>query len=440
MVHIPSSKRRVPRLVYAGLAAASTCAALTASCVDTSEELTATVTDFRGDARGAYSIIHDDVCDYGTDGIRDHAIVGLSERGLRAGLGAISAQCEARSYWPILEDAISHGHEILSHSATHPSLVMDPDYETQIDGSKASIEENVAGARVTFFIFPFDEFDDAALEYLESHDFLGARAGERGLNDPIVPDPMRLNFDVYGPEYSIYKDAYEKGTVEDILKKYVDDAVSQHKWAVRELHGVEDNSWEAVPLADYTTHLDYVKGLVDSGALWMDTPTEITRYTQSRALCGTPVVEGNVLRFKDPQPGCDKYRTKLTVRISSLNGLHGLEARQGDVKLTTRAIDFRNALIDGVDPSQDTLLDVDGEYGPGSSLGGAPNDGSGGTSTGGAASGGSASGGSGGAPSSGGTSSGGSASGGAGTGGAASGGAAQGGHAGMGGIAGSSGL
>src|SRR6478752_2859743 len=94
--------RRAPRFVYAALGSCVAATVLTASCVDTSEELNAQVTDFRGDAKGAYTLIHDDVCDYGTDGIRDHAIGELSKRGLRAGFGAITGQCDARSYWSVL--------------------------------------------------------------------------------------------------------------------------------------------------------------------------------------------------------------------------------------------------------------------------------------------------------------------------------------------------
>ena len=42
-------------------------------------------------------------------------------------------------------------------------------------------------------------------------------------------------------------------------KAYVDDAIAKGGWAIRELHGIEDTTWEDIPTADYLAHLDYVK-------------------------------------------------------------------------------------------------------------------------------------------------------------------------------------
>jgi hypothetical protein len=267
----------------------------------------------------------------------------LNERGLRAALGAIVARCNEQRLWPQLRELIARGHEIVNHSHTHANQRLTPDYEQEIAVPKAELEAAL-GVPNSFYVFPFDEFTPEAVAYLKRLDFLGARTGGRGITPPDHADDFAINFDVYGPDWSIYVDDPVKRN--DILNVYVDDAIADGGWAVREVHGVEDASWESVPLDEYVRHLDYVKGLVDSGALWMDTPTTIIDYRRARDACGEPRVTADLVEFTGAESSCPIHATPLSVVISTELDAETLVAWQGDRPLSWRKLAARRFAID----------------------------------------------------------------------------------------------
>jgi len=121
---------------------------------------------------------------------------------------------------------------------------------------------------------------------------------------------------------------------DDILRAYVDDAVSKGGWALRTFHGVEDTSWEMVPLTRYQGHLDYVKALVDEGKLWVAGASDIIRYGMSRRSCSLQTdaqYDGSlVVSFDLSDPQCQKYLaddTELTLVINTDQDVQGLTAR-----------------------------------------------------------------------------------------------------------------
>ena len=168
------------------------------------------------------------------------------------------------------------------------------------------LESNL-GVDVDFFAFPYDVFDDASVQHLIDEGYVAARAGERGLNAGDFPDAFAVGFDTYGPDQSVYSG--------DILTAYVDAAIAEGGWAVREFHGVEDSSWESVPLPEYTAHLDYVVDRIDAGELWLAPPTEVVHYRFAREACA-PTAVGNTVQLDAPAPGCLDHPSLLTLRLS----------------------------------------------------------------------------------------------------------------------------
>ena len=125
------------------------------------------VTTWRGDAKGAYSIIHDDLCDASVGGLFDSANTELHQRGLRAGFGAIVGACDgalegSEVQWPQVKELVANGHEIFSHSWSHACLAPDSphcggagstDYATEIDKAHSTLEAKLGGGyHEQFFI------------------------------------------------------------------------------------------------------------------------------------------------------------------------------------------------------------------------------------------------------------------------------------------------
>ncbi len=302
------------------------------------------VTTWKENATAAYSIIHDDACDYTLDSLFTVADPELTARGLRAGFGAIVERCQERGVWSQLEKLVSHGHEILCHSWTHPDFVATvptPDLSIEIDQATNVLAANIPDQKLQYFIFPYDSFSQPMIDHLGAIGYGGARAGGKGVTPANFTDPLREDFDVYNDENSIYYPQFS-----DVLTAYVDDAISKGGWAIRELHGIDDQSWEPIPTADYEAHLDYVKSKVDDGSLWVDTPSTVGHYRFARQYCGVPTVDGAELSFGDPSAECSANATVLSVIVDTEVDALTLTATQGGQAVPAQRLAAKRYLID----------------------------------------------------------------------------------------------
>ncbi len=163
------------------------------------------------------------------------------------------------------------------------------------------------------------------------------------MNQADFPDGLRVNFDVYGGENSIYQ---AEG---DIMKYYVDLAVAEQGWAVRELHGVGTDGWEPIPLADYAAHLDYIKAKADAHELWVSTPSAVIRYRFARQHCGIPSVGSGSLEFSQKGAACADYPTRLSVILNTSEDVTAVDATQGGQALSSRKLGPKRFLVE-IDP------------------------------------------------------------------------------------------
>jgi peptidoglycan/xylan/chitin deacetylase (PgdA/CDA1 family) len=292
------------------------------------------ITTWKNDAQGAYTIIHDDACDYTLDSLFKVADPELTGRSLKAAFGAIVERCQERNSWANLEILRQHGHEIINHSWSHKDIVAEAamaPLSVEIDQANMVLDQNLKDQHTSFFIFPYDSFDDAAVAHVGSLGYLGARAGKKGVNTPNFPDGLRVMFDVWGGEDSIYNG---QG---DILKIYVDLAISEGGWSVREFHGIADLSYNPMTVDGYRQHLDYVRSKVDAGQLWVDTPSTVLRYRFARQYCAAPVACDSRLVFPAPSDDCKKYATPLTVVFTTSVDVRGVIAQQdGQVLIASK--------------------------------------------------------------------------------------------------------
>ncbi len=327
------------------------------------------VATWKGDAQAAYSIIHDDFCagNFDTDGQIKHWHE-LSDRGLVAGFGAITSFCDTR-YWEEMQKMTAAGMEIINHTHTHPSPVSTPPHPDGLLSPGVNLDQELGtsnqtlhshGIDASYFVFPLDKSNDDILGRVADMGYLGARGGEgrkinaadlKVVNDELAP--FRANFDCYNIHQAGEANCskHDGPTPLAILDLYLDDAINNHGWALRELHGIgENDSWGWVSVQDYRAHLHYVKSKVDSGAVWMATPSNVTRYWAARAYCGTPSHSTGQLEFDNPLSPCiNKYATPLDV-VVTMPGASNVMAIQNDQRLNVRSLDNDQFLISGVNP------------------------------------------------------------------------------------------
>lgn len=321
------------------------------------------VASWKNDATAAYTIIHDDLCAW------DVAVGGmfqnwreLEKRNLVAGFGVIAGFCDD-SKFNEMQVMVDAGMEMVNHSYSHIDLQEHVDqWSQEFDLSTKILREH--GFETNYFVFPFDSFNDAMFIRLNNQlGYLGSRGsfahGNLGVvntaNMPTSDDlqPYRNKFDIYN-EFDEFDDARFSAYTgsQSPLDAYVDDAVRHGGWAIRELHGINyPDSWGNVPLDVYRLHLNHVKKLVDENSLWMDTPTNITRYRSSRAYCGDAVVNNGSITFMTPTAaGCQKYATPLTVIISA-TGSDTIKATQNGDNVPVKALDETQYIVN-IDPTK----------------------------------------------------------------------------------------
>jgi chitodextrinase/peptidoglycan/xylan/chitin deacetylase (PgdA/CDA1 family) len=301
--------------------------------------------DWKNGAKAAYSMLHDDLCAWITDGQIDYAAPALKQRGLVAAFGMITGTCGDK-HWAAAKQFLADGNEIYSHTRNHiDARSKDWDAVGQISGSSDDMAARLAGYRPSFFAWPSDVAADAPLAYLRTASgYIGGRApnriaedggviydGHTGvINSAQLADSYQVRWDLYTDQgqWSAYEEQVKAGG--DLLNLHVDAAINQGGWATRTMHGVNDGSWMSVPLAQYNKHLDYVKAKADAGLLWVAGPSSVIKYTYARDFCKATLTTTHVssVSFDTSAPECKKFATPITLQLYALSTSSKLSARQ----------------------------------------------------------------------------------------------------------------
>lgn len=307
-------------------------------------EKIATWTD---DAKGAYSLIHDDMCGAQLFGIPDHAVPALDEFGIRAGLAPIAGECVDNEAWDTVVNAEKSGHEIVSHSYTHVNITPE-NAAHEVADAKLMFDSKIAKP-ISFFVFPYDHFTHATIAKVSMAGHIGARAGNRDDNDGFTMPPingadptndMEAEFDVWPRSYSKYALFFP----EDMLAVHAYNAMEKGGWALREFHSVMPDGADAtqhgfgpIDLASYKKHLEFLADAWDKGVLWTAPPSEVVRYRHARTAC-TASVSGDAITFDTSNPECTKYATPISVIVKSATDVPRVDATQGGAEVSVRKL------------------------------------------------------------------------------------------------------
>lgn len=330
--------------------------------------ITATIAKWKGNAASAYSMIHDDACGGGNYGIVENADSIAFNRGLVIGAGVIGRECvdlkltSADPFiWIKLSRMITHGHEIINHTWQHDDMTSgNANFIRDAVTTRDTLEKNIKGCTISYFIFPYDTYNDLVLDSLKTYGYLGARAGDgkgkdRGVNTLFTNfNPFKCHFDAFSLEEdaSIYAASVGR---ENSLKAYLDDAISKGGWALQEMHEVGTGIlWGHIDIANYQKHMDYVKSKVDAGLVWNATPTAVARYIMTKDKCGAPVITDNILSFSTANAVDPRYAAGITIMLAATDPINKISANQGGVAIPVTKISGTSFMMD-VDPTKGTV-------------------------------------------------------------------------------------
>ncbi|HTJ44709.1 MAG TPA: polysaccharide deacetylase family protein [Kofleriaceae bacterium] len=318
------------------------------------------IATWRDDAKAAYSIIHDDLCDDTVQGVITNAVPALDSYGIGVGMGAIAGECEDSDRWSELVDLEAHGHEIVNHSWSHVNVTPENGAQ-EIVAAKKALDAHIAHP-VTFYIYPYDFFTDASIAAVQAAGHLGSRGGNRDDNDGLVmppingPNPdndLRIEFDVWPRSYSKYALFYP----DDMLAVHVWNAIDAGGWAMREFHSVIQDGQDVtgqgfgpIELTPYKKHLQFLADARKKGVLWTAPPTAVLRYRHARTACKASV-SGDQITFDTSNADCTKYATPVSVIVTTADDVPRVDGTQDGAPVATIKLGPKRFSIDA-DPTK----------------------------------------------------------------------------------------
>jgi hypothetical protein len=304
---------------------------------------------WKGGAKAALTIIHDDLC-AGTAGIYNYADTIAHNRGIAFGTGAIVGSCGGQ--YGKIDGLVEHGHEIVSHSWSHANAYNGWNADNEITKSKQTLEANMTRQKVVdYFIFPYDRYKAGDIANLKAAGYLSARTGPQSWEDD---SGVTVKLSTFTPFNATYFFIYHPKEGNKGVEKHATEAIAAGGWANQEFHGIADGSYDAVPsAAAYREYLDWLKGKRDAGDLWIAPPTVVVRYIMTFNGAGEPQIDGNRLTFP-ASAVLPKYNTAITLTLTVPGAPATLTASQGESFLRVTSKGAGKFLVE-VDPTKGTV-------------------------------------------------------------------------------------
>lgn len=202
--------------------------------------------------------------------------------------------------WPEFTEMSDAGHEIASHSVTHPHLQNLDIGDSLTEGtlvyelyhSRESIEQKIPDKKCIDFAYPFSEYDTDVLFYTSKY-YESARAISV---DPVDSSLSGQDWYTIGSRVIIFD--MPRNTPDDDLDElqdffnYVDSTISQGKWGLLQAHDVipfdsiaaaiSDGSYQPISVPWFDSACQFISEAEQNGDLWVAPVRDINRYMKER--------------------------------------------------------------------------------------------------------------------------------------------------------------
>jgi oligosaccharide reducing-end xylanase len=175
--------------------------------------------------------------------------------------------------WSKLQNAASKGHEIASHTLTHPNLAQLPDSQqtTELKDSQAAINANVSGQKCLTLAYPYCV---AGKDSLTSQYYIAARTCSGQIVPTTPANFMAINSFGCGPLGS------PVATFQDFTNT-ANHALTARGWCVYLIHGIDsDGGYSPLPSATLQTSVNFFSANRDK--FWVETFGNVARYILER--------------------------------------------------------------------------------------------------------------------------------------------------------------
>ena len=265
----------------------------------------ATVKTWANDRKSAFSFTFDDCL----KSQYDYAVPVLNSFGFKATFFVIAEEPTDPGQplnwrygtWDEFRQIAAEGHEIGSHSMTHPHLPQLPlgDISTpntvyyELYQSKELIEQKIPGINVTTFAYPYTEYNNNVQTIAGSY-YESSRAGGDLPNSAVITGNTWNKLNAYEvqfntPRNSVSDDNDELTQIENTLQ---DDVLSSGKWGILFAHeilpfsqipdAVAAGYWYPMSTEWLTSFCQWMKTKSDNNEVWVTTQGNVTKYIKER--------------------------------------------------------------------------------------------------------------------------------------------------------------
>ncbi|HEY8399610.1 MAG TPA: polysaccharide deacetylase family protein [Cytophagaceae bacterium] len=235
-------------------------------------------------------------------------------------------------YWYQFLEMAQKGHELGSHTVTHPrltSLELGNESEKgtlkhEISHSYKAIQTKLPGYQPLSFAYPFVDFDSRVMDETSKH-YVAARALGTGVNGKN-PDWMQLQAQLleYTSGRTLDIDKQKFTELQTWIKNTI---IPSESWSIYLAHDVlpfeeaikATDCWHPVSAESFENFVQWLKEQQDQELLWVETVANITKYIRERQTVRVSIIEEteSVLKMEltDTLPD-DIYNFPLSLEVS----------------------------------------------------------------------------------------------------------------------------
>jgi peptidoglycan/xylan/chitin deacetylase (PgdA/CDA1 family) len=283
------------------------------------------VTQWADNKAGAVSITFDD----GLDSQYNLAVPALNDKGFKGSFFIITGTVtdnpiSGYASWEQWRNAASQGHEIGSHTKTHPHLpeLSLTEMEEEIGESKAIIDDQITTQECLTFVYPFGDYDSKAKAFANAY-YIAARGVWCGFN--------KTPYDFYGLRGCGDSDSLEQ------MKSNTDEAEQQGYWLITIHHSLDGTGYGFWTIDTFITYLDYLQ----TKNLWVGTFGSVVKYIKEREAANLSLVSSSdnqiVLSLTDTLDDAI-FDQPLTIRSEVPSSWTQVMVQQGTGAITVRPV------------------------------------------------------------------------------------------------------
>lgn len=174
--------------------------------------------------------------------------------------------------WDKLQSAAQSGHEVASHTVSHPVLARIPvdKQQAELENSRLEIEKRIPDAKCLTIAYPNCVTGDYSLV---AKNYIAARGCQGFIEGKTPKDFLNISSLMCGSQSGLK-------TAADLNSK-ITSALSSNGWLIYLFHGIDnDGGFSPIPSADLRQNLEYVKTM--DARIWVATFLDVSLYIRER--------------------------------------------------------------------------------------------------------------------------------------------------------------